>query len=64
MKALKSSLAKDVLADAKAKGQLRAFLAVKSAQGGDRSGRDSDVIEVLSNGRLVRVKPMVVAKAA
>lgn len=64
MKALKSTLAKDVLADAKAKGQLRAFLAVKSAQGGSRSASEGDVIEVQSNGRLVRVKPMVVAKAA
>jgi hypothetical protein len=60
MKALKSQLAKDVLADPDAKGRLRAFLAERSVTPGANGG----VIEVRTNGRTVRLKPTVVPKAA
>ena len=61
MKALKSPLAKAVLADPKASEQLRAFLASKSEQG---DPRNATVIEVNFEGRTLRVKPVVVPKAA
>jgi hypothetical protein len=60
MKALKSQLAKDVLADPDAKGRLRAYLAEKSVT----PYVTGAVIEVRTNGRMVRVKPTVVPKAA
>ena len=60
MKALKSQLAKDVLADPVAKARLRAYLAEKSV-----GPQVTDtVIEVQSNGRTVVLKPTVVPKAA
>lgn len=64
MKALKSPLAKEVLADPKAKGQLRSFLASKSAARAGEPELPAAVIEFRSNGRTVRVKPVVVPKAA
>ena len=60
VKALKSPLAKAVLADPKASQQLRAFLASKSEQ----DPRHATVIEVNFEGRTLRVKPVVVPKAA
>lgn len=63
MKALKSNLAKDVLADPKAKDQLRHYLAMKSAQPMTRDASGM-FIEVRSKGGVVRVKPEVVPKAA
>lgn len=63
MKALKSPMAKKVLADPKAKEQLRRYLAAKSAQGS--IALSSLYIEVRSQeGRVVRIKPVVVPKAA
>ncbi len=63
MKALKSPMAKKVLADPKAKEQLRRYLATKSAQGS--IALSSLYIEVRSQeGRVVRIKPVVVPKAA
>ena len=61
MKALKTPLAKLVLSDPKAKGQLRKFLATKSAEGDPRT---SAVIEVTIEGKTVRLKPVVVPNAA
>jgi hypothetical protein len=63
MKALKSSRAKAVLADPKAKAQLRDFLASKSA-GVYRAASSEHFIEMQSEGRTVRIMPRVVAKAA
>lgn len=64
MKALKSSMAEKVLADPKAKAQLRHYLAAKSAQTLSRSASGM-FIEVRSKeGKTVRFKPVVVAKAA
>ena len=60
MKALMSPLAKDVLADKKASTQLRRFLANRSAN----APEGAVVIEVKSQGRTVRVQPVVVPKAA
>jgi hypothetical protein len=57
MKALKTSLAKKVLADPRAKGQLREFI-VSRRQG-------ATVIELRDEeGRTVRYRPVVVPKAA
>jgi hypothetical protein len=65
MKALKSPMAKKVLADPKAKEQLRQYLALKSAPASSRSASSGMFIEVRSpEGRTVRVKPVVVPKAA
>ena len=65
MKALKSSMAEKVLADPKAKEQLRNYLAAKSAQTLSRSTSSGMFIEVRSKeGKTVRFKPVVVAKAA
>jgi hypothetical protein len=66
MKALKSRLAREVLADPRAKDQLRTFLATKSSMTMNQ-GRDSSTgtfIEFSSEGRKVRVIPTVVRKAA
>jgi len=62
MKALMSQRAKDVLADPRAKGQLRAFLAAKSSQGGAANGDEpAPVIELrTADGRTVRLRPRVV----
>ena len=62
MKALKSDLAKSVLADPQATDLLRFYLANRWSVGGS-AGRM--VIEVRSeHGSTVRVKPTVVPKAA
>ena len=64
MKALKSLMAEKVLADPKAKEQLRHYLAAKSAQTLSRSASSGMFIEVRSKeGKTVRFKPVVVAKA-
>lgn len=62
MKALMSQRAKDVLADPRAKGQLRAFLVAKSSQGASASGDEpASVIELrTADGRTVRLRPRVV----
>ncbi|WP_417068449.1 hypothetical protein [Niveibacterium terrae] len=58
MKALKSDLAKKVMADPKAREQLRRFLVT-------RSGRaPAPVIELSVEGKLLRFTPKVVAKAS
>jgi len=61
MKALMSQRAKDVLADPRAKGQLRAFLAAKSSQGAAASGDDPALVIELrtADGRTVRLRPRV-----
>jgi hypothetical protein len=64
MKALMSPLAKVVLADPKAKVQMRAFLAAKSEAADASQGNGDDIIEVEYEGRTVRVKPTVVPRAA
>ena len=64
MKALKSDLAKTVLAGPAAKVQLRAYLANKGAgQTATRSASTGTLIEVRFKGKTVRVKPVVVPKA-
>ncbi|MFP5461568.1 MAG: hypothetical protein ACLGII_08315 [Gammaproteobacteria bacterium] len=55
MKALKTPLAKVVLADPKAKDQLRTFMASRGAQ--------AVVIEVRAQGKTRRVTPIIVPKA-
>ena len=55
MKALKTPLAKAVLADPKAKDQLRTFMASR--------GAETVVIEVRAQGKTQRVTPIVVPKA-
>ena len=65
MKALQSKRAKAVLADPKAKVQLRTFLAsrtVRDAAAGLTAR--AELIEVQADGRTLRVQPKVVAKAA
>lgn len=63
MKALKSDLAKDVLADPKARDQLRHYLATKSLLSVARTP-SGVLIEVQRDGKTVRLKPVVVPKAA
>lgn len=62
MKALKSTMAKKLLADPKAKEELRKYLATKSLTPGRLAS--GMFIEVRSEGGTVRVKPVVVPKAA
>ena len=64
MKALKSPLAKLILADPAAKGQLRHFLTVKSGQDVARPAASDAIIELRVGGQTVRVTPKVVPKAA
>ncbi|OYV01922.1 MAG: hypothetical protein CFE45_02690 [Burkholderiales bacterium PBB5] len=61
MKALMSQRAKDVLADPRAKGQLRAFLAAKSSQGSAASADEQPTVIELrtADGRTVRLLPRV-----
>jgi hypothetical protein len=63
MKALKSSLAQQILADPKGKVQLRSYLENKS----DRAfaGKNSPVatVQVRKDGKLLSVRPSIVAKA-
>ena len=59
MKALMSQRAKDVLADPRAKGQLRAFLAAKSSQA-QAANDPPAVIELSTAGRTLRLLPRVV----
>lgn len=56
MKAFKSVLAKQVLADGKAREQLRQFMASRT--------RDGALIELRTPNGLVRLRPEVVPKAA
>lgn len=64
MKALKSDLAKSVLADPHATGLLRFYLANRWTAGIDGGASRGMVIEVRSEqGSTVRVKPVVVRKA-
>lgn len=63
MKALQSPLAKAVLADPKAGLQLRHYLATKSSRSAETAAEDV-TIEVTYQGRKVRVRPMLVPKAA
>jgi len=62
MKALMSQLAKDVLADPQAKGQLRAFLAAKSSRAVAANAGDvvPPVIELRTASRTLRLLPRVV----
>ena len=62
MKALKSDLAKSVLADPTATGQLRQYLATK----GQASARPSSgvYIDLKTRDGTIRLKPRVVPKAA
>jgi hypothetical protein len=65
MKALKSQLAKDVLADPRAKDQLRSYLARRTAAAtaaGD-AGPET-LIELRTEGRVLRLRPVAVPKAA
>lgn len=61
MKALKSDLAKAVLADPKARTQLREYLVTHQAS---RAGGATVVIEVENKGTKRAVTPVVVPKAA
>ena len=61
MKALRSALAKQLLADPGARAQLRQF--VGPAAGNDRSV-DASNVTVLSNGKEVRYHLVIVPKAA
>jgi len=61
VKALKSDLAKALLADPRAKEKLRTFLTTRASAG---SAPTADVlIEVQDQGKKVRVTPTVVPKA-
>ena len=62
MRALQSKLARAVLEDPVARGQLRAFLAAKSmyAEAGGQSTAPS--IEVELDGRIVKIIPSVVRR--
>jgi len=63
MKALMSQLAKDVLADPQAKGQLRAFLAAKSSRAVAANAAEAaapTVIELRTASRTLRLLPRVV----
>lgn len=65
MKALKSDRANTLLADPAARGQLRAYLASRSAHNPERKPDPAAVIEMRSNeGEVVRLRPIVVPKAA
>ena len=63
MKALQSSLARDVLADPRACEQLRHFLSTPAPAAGTRASAPGPVIELRSGGRTKRFKPVVVPKA-
>jgi hypothetical protein len=60
MKALKSQLAKDVLADPGGRAALREYLTSPAAAGG---ATNPPKIAITSKGRTVRVYPSVVPKA-
>jgi hypothetical protein len=62
MKALQSPLAREILADPRAREQLRAFLGTPSTDGASRTFVPPVVIELRVAGRTVRLKPTVVAK--
>lgn len=63
MKALKSERAKTLLADPSARGQLRTYLASRIGASGHMA--HSVVIEVnRTSGKVLRVRPEVVPKAA
>jgi hypothetical protein len=64
MKALKSPLAKEILADPLAKNQLRVYLAHKSAQTALSGGVERASIELPSQRGTHRYVPTVVPKAA
>lgn len=64
MKALKSDLARVVLADPKAKGQLRQFLVVRDAKTGRIIDTSRKPIEVTTAAGKILVRPVVVPKAA
>jgi hypothetical protein len=59
-----SPLAKTILADPKAKVQLRAFLAGKSEAANSADGSSDEFIEVQFEGQTLRVRPVVVPRAA
>ncbi len=59
-----SPLAKTILADPKAKVQLRAFLAGKSEAVDPGDGSADEFIEVQFEGKTLRVRPVVVPRAA
>jgi hypothetical protein len=65
MKALKSPLGRDLLADPKAREQLRTFLVTPAASGSStpRSTAASAVIEIHTQERSVRFKAVMVPKA-
>lgn len=62
MKALRSSLANQLLADPVARMQLRNF--AETAAGATRSGVFDLTVELKQNGKTVVYQPVVVAKAA
>lgn len=65
MKALKSQLAKDVLASAHGRAMLRRFLASGASAATDNERRQPAVIEVTRrDGATVRVRPEFVGKAS
>jgi hypothetical protein len=64
MKALQSPMAREILADPKAREQLRAFLGLPATDGASRTFVPPVVIELRTGGRTVRLKPVVVPKAA
>lgn len=63
MKALQSSIARDVLADPRAREQLRTFLTTPTPAASTRAGAPGPVIELRIGGRTLRFKPVVVPKA-
>jgi hypothetical protein len=63
MKALMSPLARAILADPKAKGQMREFIAAKSDIAAAGAGERDDFIEVQFEGRMRHVQPVLVPKA-
>ena len=64
MKALKSELAKKVLADHQARGQLRVFVASKSSRPDAAANGTPQQITVRDEGGIRIFKPVVVPKAA
>ncbi len=62
MKALRSALANELLADPVARVQLRNF--AETTAGASRPGVVDLTVELKKNGKTVRYQPVVVAKAA
>jgi hypothetical protein len=65
MKALKTPLAKKVLADPRGKVQLRAYLETRSSSSNFEGTRPIASVQVRSKeGKIISVRPLIVPKAA